>query len=233
MYDIGKSRALQIHSAIISLFFFWTQQRQLSSPSVSFAIKKFFVAINKYWITIYDSLSLAELQCRDPLALLHAQTLTSALLLEWLTFDLKKPALKKFSGMRVRLHFLCFWVSPPFFAPCTSSKQHPWLLGAEAELRTVLVWSWAPLTWSCLPKFTGKRSKMNKLGVACVLFLIMSFFNPALAITGTLGLEGGAIAIVLVLLATLIAVGIGLGTCIYKNDLCSCGRPSYNQVWTR
>ncbi len=71
---------------------------------------------------------------------------------------------------------------------------------------------------------------MNKLGFACVLLVLLAFFNPALAITGTLGVEGGAIAIVLVLVATFIAVGIGLATCMYRNDLCSCGKTQYNQV---
>ena len=57
-----------------------------------------------------------------------------------------------------------------------------------------------------------------------VIFLafMLAIFNPSLSATGTLGLEGGAVAIVLILVSTFVAVGIGLGMCIYKNDLCSC-----------
>lgn len=71
---------------------------------------------------------------------------------------------------------------------------------------------------------------MNKLGCVTVLLLLLAYLNPALAITGSLGLEGGAIAIVLILVATFVAIGIGLGTCIYKNDLCTCGRNQYSSV---
>ena len=63
---------------------------------------------------------------------------------------------------------------------------------------------------------------MNKLGVAA-LVLVLSLLNPALAATGSVGKEAGGIAIALVLVSTFIAVGIGLVTCMYKNDLCSCG----------
>lgn len=65
---------------------------------------------------------------------------------------------------------------------------------------------------------------MNKQGFAAVLLLVLALFNPAFAATGTLGVEGGAIAITLMLVAVLVAVGIGLGTCVYKNDLFSCGK---------
>lgn len=71
---------------------------------------------------------------------------------------------------------------------------------------------------------------MNKLGSVSVLLLMLALFNPALAATGSLALEGGSIAIVLMLIALLVAVGIGLGTCVYKNDLCSCSKKQYNQV---
>jgi len=64
---------------------------------------------------------------------------------------------------------------------------------------------------------------MYKVQLAFLL-LALAWFSPVSAITGTLGLEGGAIAIVIVLLATLISMGIGLGTCFYKNDLCTCGK---------
>jgi hypothetical protein len=70
---------------------------------------------------------------------------------------------------------------------------------------------------------------MNKLGLGTVLLLALAFFNPASATTGTLGLEGGAIAITLIVVTVIISIGIGLGSCIYKNDLCSCGK-GYNQV---
>lgn len=64
---------------------------------------------------------------------------------------------------------------------------------------------------------------MNKLHFVFLLFAL-ALFRPAAAITGTAGLVGGSIAIVLILLATLISIGIGLGTCFYKNDLCTCGK---------
>ena len=71
---------------------------------------------------------------------------------------------------------------------------------------------------------------MNKLGAACVLLVLLAFFSPAHAVTGSLAVEGGSIAIVLILVATFISIGIGLADCIYKNDLCTCGRNQYNQV---
>ena len=64
-------------------------------------------------------------------------------------------------------------------------------------------------------------SIMEKL---IVLVLISLVVQPALAITGTLAVEGGAVAIALVLLTTIIAIGISLATCIYKNDLCCLGK---------
>lgn len=70
---------------------------------------------------------------------------------------------------------------------------------------------------------------MNRLGFGTVLLLVLAIFHPALAATGTLGLEGGAIAITLIIVAVFIAVGIGLGSCIYKNDLCNCSK-GYGQV---
>lgn len=72
-------------------------------------------------------------------------------------------------------------------------------------------------------KLTTITTKMNGLHFA-VLLLAVSLFNPVLGITGSLAVEGGGIAIVLILVATFIAVGIGLGTCFYKNDLCTCGK---------
>ena len=40
--------------------------------------------------------------------------------------------------------------------------------------------------------------------------------------TGTLALEGGIIGAILVCLVAVIGVGIGLGVCLYRNDLCNC-----------
>lgn len=80
------------------------------------------------------------------------------------------------------------------------------------------------------PQSFAEKSRMNKLGFVTALFFILALFNPALAITGTLAVEGGAIAITLILIAVLVSAGIGLGTCVYKNDLCTCGRKQYDQV---
>ena len=46
--------------------------------------------------------------------------------------------------------------------------------------------------------------------------------NSRLGATGTLGLEGGIIGAILVCLVAVIGIGIGLGVCLYKNDLCNC-----------
>lgn len=40
--------------------------------------------------------------------------------------------------------------------------------------------------------------------------------------TGTLALEGGIIGAILVCLVAIIGIGIGLGVCLYRNDLCNC-----------
>ena len=42
---------------------------------------------------------------------------------------------------------------------------------------------------------------MNKLGAACVLLVLLAFFSPAHAVTGSLAVEGSSIAIVLILVA--------------------------------
>ena len=46
--------------------------------------------------------------------------------------------------------------------------------------------------------------------------------NSRLGATGTLGLEGGIIGAIIVCLVAIIGIGIGLGVCLYKNDLCNC-----------
>lgn len=63
---------------------------------------------------------------------------------------------------------------------------------------------------------------MNKLGLAAALVLALALFHPVAATTGTVGYEAGVIAIVVVLLATLISMGIGLSVCLYRNDLIPC-----------
>lgn len=63
---------------------------------------------------------------------------------------------------------------------------------------------------------------MNKLGLAAALVLALALFHPVAAATGTVGYEAGVIAIVVVLLATLISMGIGLSVCLYRNDLIPC-----------
>lgn len=63
---------------------------------------------------------------------------------------------------------------------------------------------------------------MKSSGLAAVLVLALALFHPVAATTGTVGYEAGVIAIVVVLLATVISVGIGLSVCLYRNDLIPC-----------
>ena len=55
------------------------------------------------------------------------------------------------------------------------------------------------------------------IGLLCV-----ALCHSVSAATGTLALEGGSIAIVLICVATLISVGLGLSVCLYRSDLCPC-----------
>lgn len=66
------------------------------------------------------------------------------------------------------------------------------------------------------------NTTMNKLGLAAALVLALALFHPVSAATGTVGYEAGVIAIVVVLLATIISMGIGLSVCLYRNDLIPC-----------
>ncbi len=45
---------------------------------------------------------------------------------------------------------------------------------------------------------------------------------PEVGTTGTLGLEAGIIAAIVICVASLISVGAGIGVCLYRNDLCPC-----------
>lgn len=138
------------------------------------------------------------------------------------TFDLSHVVQPLENFTHAQLHFLCFVRPPPFFAPCTSNRwSRKWqetvvfaLIQASTETDTLL----------CSTKVLCDKPEMNKLAFASVLLVLLALLNPAFAVTGSLAVEGGAIAITLILVATFISVGIGLGTCMYRNDLCSCGR---------
>lgn len=65
-------------------------------------------------------------------------------------------------------------------------------------------------------------SIMKSLGLAAALVLALALFHPVAATTGTVGYEAGVIAIVVVLLAAIISMGIGLSVCLYRNDLIPC-----------
>lgn len=64
---------------------------------------------------------------------------------------------------------------------------------------------------------------MKTLSFLCVL-LAVSLLHGVEATRGTLGLEAGVIGAILVVAVAVIGIGIGLGVCLYRNDLCSCGR---------
>ena len=67
------------------------------------------------------------------------------------------------------------------------------------------------------------KHKMKTLSFLCVL-LAVSLLHSVEATRGTLGLEGGVIGAILVVAVAVIGIGIGLGVCLYRNDLCSCGK---------
>lgn len=61
----------------------------------------------------------------------------------------------------------------------------------------------------------------------CALFVLALAVDSAVGTTGTLGLEAGIIAAIIVCVATIISVGIGIGVCLYRNDLCPYFQKSY------
>lgn len=46
--------------------------------------------------------------------------------------------------------------------------------------------------------------------------------SPSLGTTGSIGLEAGIIAGIIVCLVAVIGIGLGLGVCLYRNDLIPC-----------
>ena len=63
---------------------------------------------------------------------------------------------------------------------------------------------------------------MKTLALAATLVLALALFHPAAAITGSLAVEGGSIAIVIILVAVFISLGTGLTACLYRNDVFPC-----------
>ena len=63
---------------------------------------------------------------------------------------------------------------------------------------------------------------MKSMCFGAALLLALALFHPVAAATGTVGYEAGVIAIVVVLLAAVISMGIGMSVCLYRNDLIPC-----------
>ena len=63
------------------------------------------------------------------------------------------------------------------------------------------------------PKSDGYTCPDEVLGLDC---------TPSLGTTGSIGLEAGIIAGILVCLVAIIGIGLGLGVCLYRNDLIPC-----------
>lgn len=63
---------------------------------------------------------------------------------------------------------------------------------------------------------------MKAVALATALILALALFHPAAATTGTIGLEAGSIAIVLILVTVIISLGTGLTACLYRNDVFPC-----------
>ena len=58
--------------------------------------------------------------------------------------------------------------------------------------------------------------------VLFLLLALLALLQPAFAPTGTISLEGGIIAGIIISLATVIAIGIGFAVCMVRNDLLPC-----------
>lgn len=63
------------------------------------------------------------------------------------------------------------------------------------------------------PKGAGYSCPGTSLGLDC---------SPKLGVTGSIGLEAGIIAGILVTLVAVIAIVLGLSACLYRNDLIPC-----------
>ena len=77
------------------------------------------------------------------------------------------------------------------------------------------------LTLSCSPSASGVSACSAQTITECSSIAGVQC-NSRLGATGSLGLEGGIIGAILVCLVAIIGIGIGLGVCLYKNDLCNC-----------
>ena len=77
------------------------------------------------------------------------------------------------------------------------------------------------LTLSCSSSATGVSACSAQTITECSSIAGVQC-NSRLGATGTLGLEGGIIGAIIVCLVAIIGIGIGLGVCLYKNDLCNC-----------
>ena len=68
-------------------------------------------------------------------------------------------------------------------------------------------------TCTYTPESNGYLCKTQALGLDC---------SPTLGTTGSIGLEAGIIAAIIICIATVVAIGIGLSACLYRNDLIPC-----------
>ncbi len=69
-------------------------------------------------------------------------------------------------------------------------------------------------------RVTAITAEMKLLAVVLSTLFVFALVQPSVGTTGTLGLEGGIIAAIIICIASLIAVGSGIGVCLYRNDLC-------------
>ena len=58
--------------------------------------------------------------------------------------------------------------------------------------------------------------------IALVLCVLIAVLQPwsAEAVSGSVGLEGGVVGGILVALVPVVALALGLGVCLYRNDMC-------------
>lgn len=68
-------------------------------------------------------------------------------------------------------------------------------------------------TCTYTPKNPGYVCRGTALGLDC---------SPSLGVTGSIGLEAGIIAGIIVCIVAVVGVGLGLGACLYRNDLIPC-----------
>ena len=110
--------------------------------------------------------------------------------------------------------------------PCRTAQQASFAPREKWKTRSL-----CQLFWTIYARSFDPNRRMNKLGLAAALVLALALFHPVAATTGTVGYEAGVIAIVVVLLATLISMGIGLSVCLYRNDLIPCFANDPTKQW--